>query len=162
VGIHQTNPLDAFADKSFVCSYVFSTRIGTPPQNLHLACDTGVGDFWVWSWLLPTYMLENPICYNASDSSSSVQWQGQSFGVSYGSGCTYVLVWQDTLFIDNLRVAENPIEYVENLADIFVKTLTSVDGFRAWVMLTTSPRARPQQTWMSYVMSHLGDTYGPW
>jgi hypothetical protein len=77
-----------FADARSLCSYVFSTRIGTPPQNLHLAYGTGAGDFWVWSWLLPTYMLENRTYYNASISSSSSQWQGQSFGVTYGLGST--------------------------------------------------------------------------
>jgi len=95
---------------------------------MNLVYDTGAGDFWVWSWLLPGYLVENRTYYNGSNSSSSSQWEGQSFGVAYGVGSTYGLVWQDTIFVDNIAVAGNPIECVQNLADFFV-ALTAVDGF---------------------------------
>jgi hypothetical protein len=78
---------------------------------------------------------------------SRYKWQGQSFGVSYRSGSTYSLVWQDNLFIDNIGVAGYPIECLENLADIFVKKLTSVDGFMDLSNASDdSERPVPQQT----------------
>ncbi|KAN0119867.1 acid protease [Hyaloscypha variabilis] len=138
--------------------YVYLTKIGTPAQNLHLGFDTGAGDFWVWSWLLPAYMLENRIYYNGSNSTSASQWSGQSFGVSYGLGSTYGLVWQDTVWVDSIGVSGNPIECIQNIAEFFVSTLTAVDGFLGLSnAYNDSESPVPQQTWMSYVMPHLAE-----
>jgi len=148
--------------------YVYLTKIGTPAQNLHLGFDTGAGDFWVWSWLLPAYMLENRIYYNGSNSTSASQWSGQSFGVSYGLGSTYGLVWQDTVWVDSIGVSGNPIECIQNIAEFFVSTLTAVDGFLGLSnAYNDSESPVPQQTWMSYVMPHLAGkknrrTNGAW
>jgi Eukaryotic aspartyl protease len=105
-------------------------------------------------------MLVDRIYYNASNSSSASQWSGQSFGVSYGLGSTYGLIWQDTVWVDDIGVAGNPVECVQNVADFFAKTLTAVDGFLGLSnAYNDSESPVPQQTWMSYVMPHLAGTY---
>lgn len=90
--------------------FLFPVRIGTPQQLLHLIFDTGSGDFWVWSWLMPDSLKYYRNFYNGSNSSTASRWEGQSFGVAYGAGSLHGLVWQDTVWVDNIGVGGNPIE----------------------------------------------------
>jgi len=85
---------------------VFPVLIGTPPQTLYVIFDTGSGDFWVWSWLMPTSLLRNhrPFgYYNASTSTSAAQYTGQSFEVGYASGSVYGKMWLETVFVNSDR-----------------------------------------------------------
>jgi hypothetical protein len=123
-----------------------------------MVLDTGSGDFWVWSSLMPAYILAGRNYYNSSKSSSSAQWPGQSFGANYGSGSTYGLVWQDTIWIDGIGVAGNPIECTQNVAPFFAG-LPGVDGILGISnAYNDSERPDPQQTWLAYVLPNLAGT----
>jgi len=84
--------------------FVFPVNIGTPQQTLYVIFDTGSGDFWVWSWQMPTSLLRThrPFgYYNASNSTSSVQFSGQSFNIGYASGSVYGNMWLETVFVNS-------------------------------------------------------------
>lgn len=59
---------------------------------------------------MPDSLKYNRNFYNGSNSSTASRWDGQSFGVAYGAGSLHGLVWQDTVWVDNIGVGGNPIE----------------------------------------------------
>lgn len=84
--------------------FVFPVYIGNPQQILYLIFDTGSGDFWVWSWQMPTSLLRTHRFggyYTASNSTSAAQYVGQSFNIGYASGSVYGNVWLETVFVNS-------------------------------------------------------------
>jgi hypothetical protein len=47
--------------------------------------------------------------YNATNSTSSLDFPGQSFNVAYAAGSAYGTVWSYTIWIDTIGVGYNPI-----------------------------------------------------
>lgn len=139
--------------------YVFPVRLGTPSQTLYLLFDTGSGDFWVWSWLMPTSLTAGHTIYTATDSSTSERFSGQSFNLQYLSGTAYGTVWTDSLYVDGtegtIGVTGNPIECADNIGGAFA-SLPAVDGvmgLNTWINDSEFPN--PQQTWLGYILSNL-------
>ncbi|KAH8597914.1 aspartic peptidase domain-containing protein [Bisporella sp. PMI_857] len=140
--------------------FVFPVRVGTPGQTLYLIFDTGSGDFWVWSWQMPRSLLQNHRAsgyYNASLSSTAVQFTGQSFNIGYASGSVYGNVWLDTVYVDGdgvqIGVGDQPVECAQNVGGSF-SSLPAVDGImglNTWVYDQESPN--PQQTWLDFILS---------
>ena len=140
--------------------FVFPVRIGTPSQTLYLLLDTGSGDFWVWSWLMPTTLTSGRNIYVGTDSSSSVPSRTQSFNVNYASGSAYGVVWEDDVFIDGngivIGVLGNPIECAQNVGGDTLPALTAVDGIlglNLWVNDSEAPI--PQETLFSWISHNL-------
>ncbi|RDL36595.1 Acid protease [Venustampulla echinocandica] len=140
--------------------YTFPVKIGTPPQTLRILFDTGSGDFWVWSWLMPGTLTAGRNIYNGSNSTSSGRWDGQSFNINYQQGNAYGLVWQDTVVLEGdggqLGVAGNPIECAQNIGGTHLPALTGIDGMlglNMWVNDSESPN--PQQTWFNFILPKL-------
>ncbi|TVY80436.1 hypothetical protein LSUE1_G006009 [Lachnellula suecica] len=141
--------------------FVFPVRIGTPSQTLYLLFDTGSGDFWVWSWLMPKALTSGRNIYVGTNSSSSAATRTQSFSVNYASGSAYGVVWNDDVWIDgnggvSIGVLDNPVECAQNVGGVTLPALTAVDGLfglNLWVNDSEAPI--PQQTWFSYVAPSL-------
>lgn len=137
------------------CRYVFPLTIGTPKQTLNLIFDTGSGDFWVWSWLMPVSMLRDRKYYNGSGSSEASLFEDQTWGATYSVGSTYGIVWQDIVWVDNIGVSGNPIECAQNVSPWFA-SLPGVDGvFGISTAYNDSERPLPQQTWVSFMLPLL-------
>jgi len=135
--------------------FVWPIQIGTPTQTLYVVFDTGSADFWVYSWQMPISLTLGHSIYNATSSTSSQKFPGQSFIIDYSSGSVYGVVWLDDLWIDSLGVIGNPIEAADNLGGAF-STLPAVDGImglNAAINDSESPDA--QQTWFDFVLPHL-------
>ncbi|KAH8684826.1 aspartic peptidase domain-containing protein [Tricladium varicosporioides] len=140
--------------------YTFEVKIGTPVQKMNLMFDTGSGDFWVWSWLMPQTLTTGRNIYWGTNSSSSYFWQGQSYYAAYASGSSYGLVYQDTVTIDapggKFTVEGNPVECAQNVGGTSLPGLTGVDGMfglNMWVNDSESPL--PQQTWFNFIVPSL-------
>ena len=69
--------------------------------------------------------------YNASLSSTAVQFTGQSFNIGYASGSVYGNVWLDTVYVDGdgvqIGVGDQPVECAQNVGGSF-SSLPAVDG----------------------------------
>ncbi|KUJ22953.1 acid protease, partial [Mollisia scopiformis] len=135
--------------------FLFPLRIGSPQQMLNLIFDTGSGDFWVWSWLMPDTQTSGRNYYNGSNSSTATRWQGQSFGVDYSAGSLHGLVWQDAVWVDNIGVGGNPIECAQDVAPFFLN-LEGADGVLGLSnAFNDSESPAPQQTWLTWVLPRL-------
>jgi len=156
-----TSILDARANGQTVSGssgeFVFPVQFGSPAQTLHLVFDTGSGDLWVWSWEMSTGTLGTHARYNATPSTTSEQYTGQSFNIAYASGTVYGNVWLDNMSVSGnegtILVEGNPIECAQNVGGAF-STLPAVDGIlglNTWVNDQESPS--PQQTWLNYVLT---------
>lgn len=133
--------------------------IGNPKQTLNLIFDTGSGDFWVWSWLMPISLLDGRAYYNGSASTEATSWDGQSWGATYSIGSTYGVVWQDIVWIDNIAIGGNPVECSQNVADWF-SSLPGVDGVLGLSnAFNDSERPLAQQTWASYILPQLAGEF---
>ncbi|CAG8973816.1 hypothetical protein HYALB_00005561 [Hymenoscyphus albidus] len=129
-----------------------------PVQTLQILFDTGSGDFWVWSWLMPETITQGRRIYNASNSHASARWPGQSFNIPYASGSAYGLVYQDTVWADGLEfgLTGTPVECAQDVGGDRLKQLTNVDGImglNTWTTDSESPQ--PQQTWLSFSVDNL-------
>lgn len=96
--------------------------------------------------------------YNATLSSESSRWNGQSFNVPYASGSAYGLVWQDTVWADgDIGIIGNPVECAQDVGGDNLKALTGVDGImglNTWINDSELPV--PQQTWLNfYIQNYL-------
>lgn len=97
--------------------------------------------------------------YNATNSTTSTRYLGQSFDIAYAAGTVYGTVWEDTLWVDgsdgSIGVTGNPVECAQNIGGAF-SSLPAVDGImglNTWINDSEIPE--PQETWLSYILSHL-------
>lgn len=69
---------------------------------------------------VPLTLTAGHTIYNATTSTSSIHFSGQSFNVAYAAGTAYGTVWSDTLWIDgnggSIGVGYNPIECADNVS----------------------------------------------
>ncbi|KAG9231764.1 aspartic peptidase domain-containing protein [Amylocarpus encephaloides] len=134
--------------------YTFPVHIGKPAQTFNIMFDTGSGDFWVWSWLMPQTLTNGRNVYNATKSSESDRLTGQSFNVNYAQGSAYGVVWQDTVTVNGeYSIQGNPVECAQNVGGTNLPGLTGVDGImglNTWINDSEYPS--PQQTWLSFIV----------
>ncbi|XP_009568075.2 gastricsin [Cuculus canorus] len=100
-----TNHLDS--------SYFGEISIGTPPQNFLVLFDTGSSNLWVPSTYCQTAACSNHATFNPS-ASSTFNYNGQSYTLSYGSGALTVVLGYDTLTIQSISVTNQEFGLSEN------------------------------------------------
>jgi hypothetical protein len=111
----------------------------------------------VWLWEMPSTVLGSHARYNATISTTSQPFTGQSFNIAYASGSVYGNVWLDDVSISGnegtILITGNPIECAQVVGGAF-SSLPAVDGIlglNAWVNDQESPSF--QQTWLNYVLT---------
>lgn len=104
---------------------------------------------------MPNTLRAGHTVYNATSSTSSLHFPGQSFDVAYAAGTAYGTVFSDTVWIDTISVGYNPIECADNVGGDFA-SLPAVDGvfgLNTWNLDSEVPTQ--QQTWLNFVLPQL-------
>ncbi|NWS61787.1 PEPC protein, partial [Chunga burmeisteri] len=94
-------------------SYFGEISLGTPPQKFLVLFDTGSSNLWVPSTYCQTLACSNHARFEPNDS-STFNWNGQSYGISYGSGSVTVVLGYDTLRIQSITVTNQEFGLSQN------------------------------------------------
>ncbi|KAK4231613.1 aspartic peptidase domain-containing protein [Podospora fimiseda] len=99
--LNKTGSVLAVPPNGFDQEYISPIKIGTPPQTVFLALDTGSSDLWTLSSLTPGALL-TPLhtLYHPQNSSSAIHLPSQTWRVLYGDGSAA----QGTTYLDSVSL----------------------------------------------------------
>lgn len=139
--------------------FLGQVQIGTPPQKLNLAFDTGAGDLWVLSSETPANRVHGQPTYNikASSSAELIKNATWGFGGPNGGGSSASGdVYYDTVSIAGIAVVDQAVQSVTNLSGFgHLSTQQSgVLGFSVGFQLSSVSPIQ-QTTWLDNIQSDL-------
>ncbi|KAK4163861.1 aspartic peptidase domain-containing protein [Cladorrhinum sp. PSN259] len=102
-----TDSVLAVPPNNFDQEYISPVKIGTPPQTVFLALDTGSADLWTLSPQTPLLRSLSPLgshaLYAPQNSTTSVHVPSQSWRVLYGDGSAA----QGTIYLDRVSLSSD-------------------------------------------------------
>ncbi|KAI1737999.1 secreted aspartic proteinase precursor [Xylaria scruposa] len=141
---------------SYDHAYISVVDIGTPPQSLNLALDSGSSDLWVFGEETPHKQLSGQERYNATKSQTSKLERGAYWRIRYGDrSYSNGIVYRDTVTLGGVTVKNQAVEVALNVSSQFTMD-GSTDGLLGLGFKSVN-QVRPKQesTWFDNAVETL-------
>ncbi|KAK5659501.1 hypothetical protein OQA88_702 [Cercophora sp. LCS_1] len=116
---NQTGSVPAYPERNDF-EYLSPVQIGTPPQTLNLAIDTGSADLWVMSSETPKYQLLSQKLYTPTSSATSVLIRNHSWSITYGDRSSAGgAVYRDRVTLGNITYPYQTVESAQRVSPAF-------------------------------------------
>ncbi|KAI1747281.1 secreted aspartic proteinase precursor [Xylaria castorea] len=113
---------------SYDHAYISAVEIGTPPQSLNLAIDSGSSDLWVFSTETPFTQVAGQERYNVTKSETAKLEDGATWMIRYGDrSYSSGIVYRDTMTLGGVTVKDQAVEVATNVSRQFTMD-GSTDG----------------------------------
>ncbi|KAI0454975.1 secreted aspartic proteinase precursor [Xylaria acuta] len=105
---------------SYDHAYITAVEIGTPPQSLNLAIDSGSSDLWVFSTETPFQELAGQERYNVTKSETAKLVDGATWKITYGDhSYSSGIVYRDEVTLGGVTVKDQAVEVATNVSRQF-------------------------------------------
>ncbi|KAI0184789.1 aspartic peptidase domain-containing protein [Xylaria flabelliformis] len=141
---------------SYDHAYISVVEIGTPPQSLNLALDSGSSDLWVFSTETPLRQLSSQERYNASKSQTAKLEYGAYWRIRYGDrSYSNGIVYRDTVTLGGVTVKNQAVEVALNVSRQFTSD-GDTDGLLGLGFKSVNQvRPKRENTWFDNAIETL-------
>ncbi|KAI0479972.1 secreted aspartic proteinase precursor [Xylaria cf. heliscus] len=144
------------APLSYDHEYITAVDIGTPPQSLNLALDSGSSDLWVFSTDTPVEQLTTQERYNVTRSTTAKLQEGATWKITYGDhSYSSGIVYRDQVTIGGVTVKDQAVEVATNVSRQFTRD-GSTDGLLGLAFNTVNTvKPKQENTWFDNAIKTL-------
>ncbi|RYC60321.1 hypothetical protein CHU98_g5884 [Xylaria longipes] len=137
-------------------AYISTVEIGTPPQSLNLAIDSGSSDLWVFSTETPLMQLAGQERYNVTKSETAKLEEGATWKITYGDkSYSSGIVYRDTVTLGGVAVKDHAVEVATNVSVQFTRD-ASTDGLLGLAFSTVNTvKPKQENTWFDNAIKTL-------